>query len=151
MKLVILKRHEEKKLKELIKNRFGFEGELDYSFLKSGKNKIWMVNKSIRKLNLRELEVARIGLLFCRTDFKEIQRISVEGSQLIGSECFQGVLRINKKQLEKWMKGKDLNLDREPDIGDGLVLVRNRGDFLGSGSLKGKKVWNHLNRERRIK
>lgn len=150
MKLEILKRNKRKKLIGMIRENFGFDGDLNYDFLKSGKNRIWIVSKDVSLLDLRELDIARLGVYFCRTDFKELLKFSIEGSQIIGPECKKRVLEIGEDKANRWIKGRDLKLGREPGIREGFILIRHQEDFLGCGKLVGKKVWNYVPKERRI-
>lgn len=134
----------------MIRDNFGYQGQLEYGFLKSGKNKIWLISKDISRLDLRELEIARVGIYFCRTDFKELLRLSIEGSQLIGPECNKRVLEIGKERTKRWIKGKNLNFERELEVRSGFVLLKNGEDYLGCGKLVEKKIWNYVPKERRI-
>src|SRR3989338_4734277 len=64
-----------------IEEYYGAKGlELDYSFVKDAKNKIYLINKDYRKI--KNMRINSMGLYFLNIS-KDL-RLSIEGSQIIG-------------------------------------------------------------------
>lgn len=137
------------KLKILIRNQFGFTGRLPYRFFRSGKDKIWIRRKNSFSLDLDEFRISRWGIYFCRTDFMEKVRFSIEGSQIVGPKASKKILELGNDKVKEWMIGHDLRLAEEQE--NGFYLIRNKKDFLGCGKVvDNTRVWNYIPKTRRI-
>jgi len=144
--LTILNSKEIKKILKLIENQWNAKLNLDYAFLKNNKNRIFIVNKNLEKIELEKLRVNSIGMYFCETRDNEI-RLSIEGSQLIGPKATKNIIELNDQELKKWFNGEDL--EKESNC-SGFVLLRHNDDFLGTGKYKPGKVLNYVSKSRRI-
>lgn len=144
----VLNSREVKKLLEKIKEQYNIKDlKLDYYFFKNKQNRIFLMSKKIRDLDLNNLRINVLGLYFCKIDRNQI-RLSIEGSQLIGNKAKSNVVEINEKQLEEWVRGKDIKIK---DNLKGFVLVKYKDDFLGSGFYKNGVILNFVPKERRIR
>lgn len=136
-------------LTTLIRTQFGFTGELPYSFFRSGQDKIWIRRKHDVSINLAEFHVVRCGIYFCRTDFSNKVRFSIEGSQIVGPKASKRILALDNSNVKQWMAGRDLRLAEDHE--NGFYLIRRKEDFLGCGKVvDNKKVWNYVPKARRI-
>ena len=90
-KLRILNKKEIQKVLDKLKKQFGFKGELNYAFLLSEKNKLYIVNKDIEKIDLSKLRVNSYGLYIAEVRDGKI-RLSMDGSQVIGKEATKNVV-----------------------------------------------------------
>ncbi|MBU0628114.1 MAG: hypothetical protein KKC75_02915, partial [Nanoarchaeota archaeon] len=145
--LKALERKDKKKFLGLLKEQFGFEDRLDYSFLTNNKNKIFIVNKEIVNIDLNKIRINSAGLYIAEYSNNEV-RLSIEGSQIIGPSSNKNILELDDKEARQWMKGNDLQT--EADI-QGFAIIKHKNDYLGSGKVTlTKKVLNFVSKTRRL-
>ena len=145
--LTILNSKEIRKIHELLNSQFGYNKELDFAFLQSNRNRLYIVNRDISKIDLKKLRVNSVGLYFGETYDSKI-RLSIEGSQLIGKDCDKNVLELDEKESRNWLKGFDIEkeaLDQE------FVLLKHKSDFLGCGKAAKGRIFNFVPKNRRLK
>src|SRR3989338_9709821 len=102
--LKILNSKEIKEILKLIESHWGAKLKLEYAFLRNPKNRIFIVNKDIGKINFSQLRINSIGLYFCEIDKLGI-RLSIEGSQIVGPKAVKNIVEINEEQTKQWFKG----------------------------------------------
>ena len=146
-KLKILNNKEIKKILEILKQQFGFKEKLDYVFLINQRNRLYLVNKEISKLNLENLRIDSIGLYFGEYRHDEV-RLSIEGSQMIGKKSTKNIIELNDKEAEEWLLGQDIL--KESTI-KGFVILKHKKDILGCGRYKEGKIFNYVPKERRLR
>ena len=144
--LKILNKKEIKQIMELAEKQWDCDIDLDYVFLQNNKNRIFIVNKDISKIDLSRLRINSLGLYFGELNNAEL-RLSMEGSHIIGPHAKKNVLELNDEEAKRWMKGEDL--DKETEL-HGFVIVKHDNDFMGCGRVKEKKVFNYVSKVRRI-
>jgi len=98
-KIKILNNKEIKEILNLIEKQWDAKLNLDYVFLKTEKEKIYIVNKDISKVDLGKLRINTIGLYFAEVKDNNI-RLSIEGSQIIGPKAKKNVLELNEKEVK---------------------------------------------------
>jgi len=145
--LKILNKKEVKNIFSIIKKQFGADVDLDYVFLISNKNKIYIVNKEAFDLDLDKLRINSFGLYFGELRDDGL-RLSIEGSQLIGPEAKKNVLELDEKQAREWLKGYDSSLKLKEK---GFVIIKHKNDFLGCGKIVQNKVLNYVPKTRRLR
>ena len=142
--LKILNSKEKKHIIARVKKQFGIkELDLDYAFFINNENKIFLLNKDVKKIDFDKLRVNSLGVYFGA--FDNNFRLSIEGAQLIGDKATNNV--INLEDDTEWLEGNDVSADGE----DGLKIVKCGTDFLGTGQLKNGVLINYIPKERRIK
>ena len=146
--LKILNSKEIKEILKLIENQWNAKLKLNYAFLKNNKNRIFIVNKDISKIELEKLRINSIGMYFCETRNDKI-RLSIEGSQIVGPKAMKNIVEINSLQVKQWMKGEDLEIENKGDY-NGFVIIKHNNDFLGTGKYKDGKVLNYVGKSRRV-
>jgi NOL1/NOP2/fmu family ribosome biogenesis protein len=146
--LKILNSKEIKEILRLIEKQWNAKLKLNYAFLKNNKNRIFIVNKDISKIELEKLRINSIGMYFCETRNDKI-RLSIEGSQIVGPKAMKNIVEINSLQVKQWMKGEDLEIENKGDY-NGFVIIKHNNDFLGTGKYKDGKVLNYVGKSRRV-
>ena len=144
--LKILNSREIKEIYSLIEKQWGAKLKLDCAFLKNNKNRVFIVNRGISKINIEKLRINSIGMYFCEADKIGI-RLSIEGSQIVGPKATKNIAEITEEQAKKWLKGEDLEIKGDYS---GFIILKNNGDFLGAGRHKDGKILNYVAKERRI-
>lgn len=148
MKLKILNKKKVKEILALIKKQFDAEVNLDdFAFLKSEKDKIYLVNRDIDKIDFQKLRIDTIGNYFAFIKNNKI-RLSIEGSEIIGPKAKNNVYELNEEQVKQWMQGIDLETD---NTSEEFVLIKHNNDFLGTGKIKQGKILNFIPKGRRLK
>lgn len=142
MKLKILNTREIKKIREIVIRDFGVWFEGDYAFLKNERNRLFMVNKDISKLNLDNLRIDRMGVYIAEISDNQV-RLSKSGVQLLGKFGeLKHEVSLKKEEVSLYFKGQDL----EKDLGEEskLVVLKYQGVILGCARYKEGNVLNFL-------
>ncbi len=141
----ILSKTDIKKISRQLDKQFGTGGlDQSYSYLKTSKNKIFVVNKDISRINLTDFNINTVGLYIAKEEIDGI-RLSIEGSQFLGPKATKNILVL--EDPENWLKGQ--NIDIKTDL-KGYVVVKYKGDFLGCGRVTKTKLQNFIPKTRRI-
>ena len=146
--LKILNSREIKEIYKQIEKQWGAEVKLECGFLRNSKNRIFIINKGISKIDFSKLRLNSAGMYFCEIDGKGI-RLSIEGSQIIGAKAAKNVVEVSDEETRKWFKGEDL--EKECRDCKGFVILRNKNDFMGTGKYSNGKILNYVGKTRRIK
>lgn len=138
---------ETKQIRNTIKKQWEFEDKLDYAFIKSDKDKLYIINKEIEKINFENLKINSIGLYLGELKNNQL-RLSIEGSQLIGPKAKKNVIELDKIDLKEWLKGEEIEtIDKTKE---GFVIIKNKNDYLGTGKVKDGKILNYVPKTRRL-
>jgi NOL1/NOP2/fmu family ribosome biogenesis protein len=137
--LIILNTREIKKLRESITSQFGDFPKEDYAYLRNEKGKIYLINKEISKINLKNLKIDKMGLYFAEIKGSQT-RLSKEGSQLIKPQ--KNILKLNKNELKSYFLGEDLKKDLGEE--NKLVILQFMNETIGCASYKEGKIFNFL-------
>lgn len=137
---------EKKHIHEMLESQYAFKEKLDYVFLFNEKEqKIFIASQDIAKINLDQLNVNSIGIYFGQA-YKERLRLSIEGSQIVGPKASKNILKLTIHQRNAWLKGEDMHYDAE----DGFYLIKTDDDFMGTGNISNKKLFNFVPKPRRL-
>ena len=145
--LTILNTREKKNLSKLLRKQFNCNFEFNYEVFMNTKNRIFLLNKDVAKINLDELRVNSLGLYFGELYKNNELRLSIEGSKIIGELAKKNVLQLDDKHAKKWMSGEDFEVDTDLK---GFVIIKNEDDFLGCGKIVEGKLLNYVPKERRV-
>ena len=143
--LKILNSKEIKEILKLIEKQWSAKLKPDYTFLKNNKNRIFIINRDVSKIDFSKLRINSIGMYFC--DLENEIRLSIEGSQIIGPKAAKNIVEIDKEQTRLWLKVEDLEVEGDYS---GFVIMKHNDDFLGTGKFKENKVLNYVNKSRRV-
>ena len=83
--LKILNAKEVKEILKLIEEQWNAKLKLNYAFLKNNKNRVFIVNKDISKIDFSRLRINSLGMYFCEID--NGIRLSIEDSQIVGPKA----------------------------------------------------------------
>lgn len=124
--------------------------KLPYLLIESGKEKIRAFSGSLSKEEIIEIgkmtNVEGVGIYLIKKE-KDGLRLSFDGAMLLKEQIVKNIIDINDKQLELWIRGNDLDIE----IPAGIYAIRNNKDFLGCGKSNGKKIFNYVPKERRLR
>ena len=144
--LKILPKKEIKPILNLLKEQFDAKFDSDYVFLMNRKNRIYIVNREIGKLDLTKFRINSIGLYLGELRNNEL-RLSIEASQLIGPNAKKNILELNQQACVEWLQGKDLDIDVEEK---GYKILKHNDDFIGCGKAVQNKIPNFVPKNRRL-
>lgn len=145
---IILNSREVKKILNWLKQQYGIKDlKIPQAFLKSSNDRIYLISKKISELETEKLRINLIGMYFAKEEKNGI-RLSIEGSQLIGSKASKNFIELNEKQVSDWTKGMDIEINADVE---GFVIIKHSNDFYGVGNYKEGKILNYVPKERRIK
>lgn len=145
--LKILNNKEIKEILKLIEKQWGAKLKLDYGFLKNNKNRIFVINKDISKIDFSKLRLNSVGMYFCEIDSRGI-RLSIEGSQIVGPKAARNIVELDENETRKWFKGEDL--EKECRDCSGFVILKHKNDFLGNGRYSNGRILNYVGKTRRV-
>ncbi len=140
--LHILNSKEVKQFRERIIKQFGafFSGE--YAFLRSNKDKIYMVSRDLGRVALENLIIERVGLYVAEVNPTEV-RSSKEGAQLLGKEKgLKNVITLTKEELKAYFYGVDVRKDLGTE--SKMILLQYKKDIIGCAKYKEGKILNYL-------
>ncbi len=146
-KISILNSKEIKNILKLVKERWEAELNKKYAFLMNPKNKIFLVNMDISRIDLNNLRINNLGLYFGEIINNKELRLSIEGSQIIGPLAKKNVLDLSEEEAKDYMKGTDLDKKTKDK---GFMIIKHKDDYLGTGKSNGEKIYNYTPKERRI-
>ncbi|MFW6311550.1 MAG: methyltransferase RsmF C-terminal domain-like protein [Nanoarchaeota archaeon] len=147
-KLKFMNTKEKKNLFQILEDQFGFIKieKLDYEFLINEKNKIYILNKEIRKVDFENLKMSSMGLYIGELYQNEI-RLSIEGSQLIGPFAKKNIIEITPEEEIKWIKGEELTSTLDTK---NYVIIKSENDYFGCGKIKENRLMNYVPKTRRL-
>lgn len=153
MKIELLDKTKKKKILEKLEESYGIE-DLDYLFIKSGKDKIRAYSGNFSKEELNDLaknvHVEVIGTRLVNMDQEDI-RISFDTINIpkIKEQITKNIQEITEEQAEQWLKGEDLQI--EPKTKARYIVIKHKKDILGVGRNHTTYIKNYVPKERRIR
>ncbi len=148
-----------KQIKDLHKQMFEqwgavFDKEKKYIYLRSRKDKIYLLNRSITDsldpLVFNKVIVDRAGLYIAEFT-KYGLRLSMEGSRLVGPSATKNLVLLDATEARLWLKGQDLPRLVE---GTGFIIVghteESTTDYMGCGRAVKSGLENYVPKTRRI-
>ena len=145
--LKILNNKEIKEIYGLVEKQWGAKIKLDFGFLRNNKNRIFVINKDISKIDFSKLRLNSVGMYFCEIDSRGI-RLSIEGTQIIGQKAARNIVELDEEETRKWLKGDDL--EKECKDCSGFVILKHKNDFLGNGKYANGRILNYVAKTRRV-
>ncbi|MFP4568230.1 MAG: methyltransferase RsmF C-terminal domain-like protein [Candidatus Woesearchaeota archaeon] len=135
-----------KKIMQDLNKQFDYDEKLDYAFLKSKKDKIMIINKEVDLLEHEKLRVDTLGLYFGKY-YNDGFRLSIEGTQIIGTKCKKNIIELTQTQKHAWLKGEDIPITKE----NGFVILKSGKDYLGCAKVKNGDALNSVPNARTLK
>ena len=146
-KLKILNTREIKQIKVKLKEQFDYDYQEDYAFLLNNKDKLYVVNKDLSRLDLEKLRVDKYGMYF--GELKGELRLSMEAAWLIGKKAKTNIIEINETELKKYFLGEDL--DKELPGKNRFILLKFNQEIISCAKYKDQKILNYLPKIHRSK
>ncbi|PIN73635.1 hypothetical protein COV20_05420 [Candidatus Woesearchaeota archaeon CG10_big_fil_rev_8_21_14_0_10_45_16] len=142
-KLNILNTRDVKKIRDIVIKEFGCFLQKEYAFLQSDKNKVFIVNKDVSRIDLDKLRLDRLGLYFAEVKPDHV-RLSKEGAALLvqENEDVKNTVILEEKEVKAYFAGVDLPKDLGEE--NRLVILMFKDNVLGCAQYKDKKILNFL-------
>jgi len=129
-----------------LKEQFGVEEKPNFVYLINNKEKVYVLNRDIEKIDYESYWIDSAGLYF-GTYQKDGFRLSIEGSQILSKLAKKNVLELTKEQKHDWLKGNDVQTDETISR---LVIVKSKKDYFGCGKVKEGILLNAVPKSRRL-
>lgn len=145
--LTILNSKDIKRIKEIITTQFGHFLTTDYAYLRTDKDKIYLINKDVARIDWDKLIVDKAGMYFGEDKGNEI-RLSKEGAQLLALDAhknkveLKNVVELDGEETKRYFLGEDLLTDLGAE--SRLVLLKYNHDFFGCAKYKEGKILNFM-------
>ncbi|QQG38840.1 MAG: hypothetical protein HYS32_04560 [Candidatus Woesearchaeota archaeon] len=143
--MIVLNKNQLREITNFLEKRFGFKGELNYTFLREGKE-LFVTNKDVSKMHFKGLKVRKTGVYFGKVLDGDVL-LSVEGSQIVGKSAKNNVIVLAAEEVYLWLSGAEI----KSKVEDGIYLVREDKDFLGCCKVRNNIIINSLSMDRRVK
>jgi len=146
-KLIILNTRKIKKIKEILIEQFGYFPKNSYAFLQNEKNRVFMVNKDLARVDLNKLRIDRIGLYFAEHKDNHV-RLSKEGAQFLARMAkeekkeLKNVVELDEPEMKTYFEGQDIIKDLGPEAR--FILLKYKKDIFGCAKYKEGKIINFL-------
>ena len=146
-KLQILNSREVKGIVDKLTDQFGFKEKLDYAFLLNEKNKVYIINRDVSRLDYMKLKIDKFGFYFGELKNEEF-RLSMEGAWLIGNQAKKNIIDLNDHETKKYFLGENIN----KDLGEEkrFILLRYKQDIIGCAKYKEQIILNFLPKTHRV-
>ena len=148
--IILLNSKERKLIRKQLTEQFGIETiPNNVYFCIQKKDNVYITNKELFDVDHFLLRVSSFGTVF-GTYTDEGFQLSIEGSQLVGSQATKNLLEVDPQQKETWLTGEDIEVDTS-SFENQQILLHHRTDFFGSAKGKKGKIKNNLPKSRIIK
>lgn len=144
--LKILCSREIKELLGLINAQWDAGFKPDYGFLRSEKDRIYIISKDVAQLEFEKIKMNSLGLYFAEHKKGDL-RLSIEGSQIIGPGAKKNVAEISREKVLEWLRGDDIKIDGSFS---GFVIVKHNDYFFGTGKFRQGVLLNFVPKARRL-
>lgn len=141
--LHILNSREVRSLLGQLEKQYGCVLELDYVFLQSDKDKIFIINRDIEMIDFEQLRINSLGLYFCEISKGGELRLTMEGSQLVGRYARKNVAELSEEQVRTYFRGQEVDWNNPTD-GQPFLILKFWNDFFGAAKCKDGKILNYL-------
>lgn len=144
-----IKSSEKKKILSELEEIYGIS-ELNYLLIEAGKQKLRGFSGHLSKEEITELtqlvNVEVIGMYLISRRDKEL-RLNFDSCAIFQDQIKKRIIKINKDQLELWIRGQDLETKAEK----GISVIEFDGNLVGIGKSNGEKIFNYVPKERKLK
>ncbi len=143
----ILNAKEIKHIREQCIHEFGYFWEGDYAYLLNEKDRLFIINNDLIKVDLKKLRIDRIGLYVAEVRDKQV-RLSKEGAQLLVQEAeksgkkIKNLLQLTPEEVKEYFQGLDLSKDLGEE--SKLLVLQYQNNTIGCARYKEKTIINFL-------
>jgi NOL1/NOP2/fmu family ribosome biogenesis protein len=93
--------------------------------------------------------INRVGLRFAR-GISRNPKITTAVLQIFGKFATKNIIYIDEEQLKDYIMGKDVEVGEIEGVERGQVIVKFKGDVIGSGLYDGRVIKNQIPKARRV-
>lgn len=142
-----------REIKELtieLEELYGINNLNNYQLIETGKRKIRAFSGSLLKEEMLKLaQSIRIEIIgmYMISKKDDQARINFDALQILKNQITKNIIEINKEQLEKWIRGYDLEIRAQR----GTIVLKFEEDLVGVGKSNGERIFNYTPKERKIK
>ncbi len=147
MYFTILNSKEQKQIWRMVEVQWGIAQKPDGVLLRNNKNNIFLVNRDIEKALDQNLRIDAAGLYILEQPNPNEMRLSVEGTQLLGSHATKNIIDLDERNAREWLKGRNVETKI---VTKEFQIVRHKNNYMGCGKLSGKELRNYMPKTRRI-
>ena len=149
-KLVALNTRDVKGIRKKIDEHWGCSFKGEYFWFRSTSGKLYVISKDAAKVDFSKLRIDSVGMYFAREGDDGL-RLSIEGSQIIGSIAAKNMLEIDEYEIKEWLHGEELSpIDMDLTGLSGYVIVKHKNDFFGCGKVTQSSILNFVPKVRRV-
>ena len=151
--LDILDKSEIESLQKIIDKNFKSAFDLnDFGVMLGSEEKIWLAARDVFTFDFSKLPVNSLGMNFGKIKKNDKMRLTIEGSQLVGSTAERNVAIISDVDAKKFLRGEDIDpMQKENCDEHNFVIVKTEGGtVLGSALLAEGRLKNFLPKSRRL-
>ncbi|MFH1802844.1 MAG: hypothetical protein ABH864_05360 [archaeon] len=140
---------EKKKIISSLEETYGIT-ELNYLLIEAGKQRLRGFSGHLSKEEIVQLadiaNVEVIGMyLISRKDGDS--RLNFDAVPLFKNQITKRIIEINREQLDRWIRGHDLDIPAER----GITVLKFEDYFVGIGKSNSEKIFNYVPKERKLK
>ncbi len=147
--VIVLNSKDRKHIRQFLNNQFGISSLPEgVFFCFSEKDNVYFANRDVFDEDQFLLRIKTFGLLF-GSYLEDGFRLSIEGSQLVGSSATKNIFELSNQDKESWLQGLSLSVDL--DFDEGEILLKQGNDFFGSAYFKEGSIKNVLPKSRILK
>lgn len=152
MNLKIMNKNEKIEILGKLNKQFGIT-DIPGEIVMRGKERMFLFTGNFDKNQLRSLEevtpIERVGAYFAkRVENIDEVRLSIEGTQIFSDQINKNIFELSDDQVEQWMKGQELQIKTGKK---GFLVMKYKGNFLGTGKASEEKIGNFIPKNRRLK
>lgn len=150
MNAKFLNSKEKKELTEELEELYGINNLNNYQLLETGKKKIRAFSGTLSKEEIiklsQSIRIEIIGM-YMVSKRDDQARINFDALPILKNQISKNIIEITKEQLEKWIRGQDLEIKAQR----GTIVLKFEEDLVGVGKSNGEKIFNYIPKERKIK
>ena len=153
MKVELLNNSKKKRVMALLNENYGIE-KLPHLFIQTGKENYRIYSGSLSKEELnflaKQINIEIIGAKLCKIEDNKL-RLNFDITNLpeISSQIKDNIIELTDEQAKKYMKGENIEMQIKSDAN--YLIIKHKGNFLGSGKNNKTFIQNYVPKERRIK
>ncbi len=149
MKPQFIKSNEKRHIVEKLKENYGIDN-VPFLLIQAGREKVRAFSGHLSKEEIALLadtvNIEFMGLYLVKEEHEQL-RVSFDATHILSSQIKKKILDLTDEQFKLWIRGHDLDIKFEK----GDIVLRYKGDFLGSGKSNGEKIFNYVPKDRRLR
>jgi NOL1/NOP2/fmu family ribosome biogenesis protein len=141
---------QKKLIKEGLKETYGITELKDYLLIEFGKKRLRAFSGNLTREEISQLSqitnIELIGMYLINQKDDDL-RLNFDAVSLLRDQITKNVLEIDKKHLEMWFRGYDLELK----CPRGIIVLKFQAELVGIGKSNTEKIFNYVPKERKLR